>query len=811
MPRAPPAIVPDDPLRPGDMVRIRDERWRVARLVRHAGVSVLEVRGSDRSNREAHTRFLLPFEHLERLPVSRAPRVVRLRRWRRMARNVLAAATPSYCSLRAAAQADISVLPFQLEPALAVVHGRAARILVADEVGLGKTIQAGVVIAELLRRLDHPHVLVVVPAGLREQWRAELERRFRITTAIVDGITMPRSISGSLGGTSPWLLQPVIIASIDYVKKPDVLRALETTVWDLIVFDEAHALSTRSGRNTAAAALAERARSVVMLTATPHSGDDDEFRRLCSVGDIEHRFPLLVFRRTRADAGISQLRRSVWLSVTPSPDERRMHDAVLSYTRLVWTQRGTSSAEARLAAMVVARRACSSATSLIRSLERRLALIGGQATDRTQLHLPLEGLLHGDDEPLEELAAPGLDDATDERQQLSTLLELARAAQAHESKLLALRRLLRRADEPAIVFTEYRDTLASLSSLLTDLEPVLLHGGLGSAERKEALLDFTTGRARILLATDAASEGLNLHERCRLVIHLELPWTPRRLEQRVGRVERIGQSRTVHDVHLVAEGTFEDTTLAHLIRRKDRADRVVSLLRSHPLNEHEIAGVVLGQEDTPTRMADSSLPEGVVIASQRAIAQPEADRILLARTLTSASELEYSRPFVSCSRTPGEDAAAYLVFRLELLDADGGLLWESPLALHATLRHRAPHGARQIRQFLDRVSQNVAALVAREHRAAAARLRDAMHDALALAHDRERAIVAAARQCDARIAARLLQPSLFDRRAERQAADQRAALGALLTLCEAELNRIARCRRVQAGSSEPTFALLRGR
>jgi superfamily II DNA or RNA helicase len=794
------------------MVRIRDERWRVARLFRHAGVSVLEVRGSDRSNRDAHTRFLLPFEPLERLPVSRAPGVVRLRRWRRMARNALAAAAPSFCSLRATAQADISVLPFQLEPALALVHGRAARILVADEVGLGKTIQAGVVIAELLHRLDHPHVLVVVPAALRGQWHAELEQRFRITTAIIDGITMPRSIGGALAGTSPWLLQPVVIASIDYVKKPDVLRALETTVWDLIVFDEAHALSTRSGRNTAAAALAERARSVMMLTATPHSGDDDEFRRLCSVGDIDRRFPLLVFRRTRADAGIHQLRRSVWLKVTPSPHERRMHDAVLSYTRLVWTQRGASSAEARLAAMVLARRACSSTTSLIRSLERRLTLIGGQVTDRTQLHLPLEGLFHGDDEPMEELAAPGLDDVKDEQQQLSTLLELARAAQAHESKLLALRRLLRRADEPAIVFTEYRDTLAPLSSLLADLEPVLLHGGLGSAERRVALQDFTKGRARVLLATDAASEGLNLHERCRLVIHLELPWTPRRLEQRVGRVERIGQSRTVHDVHLLAAGTFEDTTLASLIRRKDRADRVASLLRSHPPSEHDIAGVVLGREDMPTPTAGSSLPEGVVIAPLRAIARLETDRILLTRTLlTAPDELESPRPFVSCSRTPGEEAAAYLLFRLELLGADGRPLWESPLALHARLRHRPPHRARHIRQFLDHVSQNVAALVAQEHQAAAERLRDAMHDALTLAHDREQAIMAAARQCDARIAARLLQPSLFDRRAERQAADQMAALSTVLTLCEAQLNRIAQCRWVQAGSSEPSFALLRGR
>ena len=811
MGRAPPWVVPDDPLRPGDMVRVRDERWRVAGVTRHAGVSVLEVRGSDRSNRDSRTRFLLPFERLERLPVSRAPRVVRLRRWRRMAREVLATATPSFCSLRAATQADISLLSFQLEPALAVVQGRAARILVADEVGLGKTIQAGLVIAELLHRRDQPHVLIVVPAALRDQWRTELEQRFRISTAIVDGVSMAPAMTGALDTAGPWLLQPVVIASIDYIKKPEVLRALETTVWDLIVFDEAHALSTRSDRNAAATALAERARTVLMLTATPHSGNDDEFGRLCGVGDLEHQFPLLVFRRTRADAGIGQLRRSVWLNVTPSIDERRLHEAMLSYTRMVWVQRGASSGEARLAAIVLARRACSSASSLMRSLERRLAMVGKEATGGSQLHLPLEGLIAGDDEPVEELGAVGLHDVQDEQQQLSTLLELAQAAQAHQSKLRTLRRLLQRANEPAIVFTEYRDTLAQLSSFLADLSPVLLHGGLGSAERKDALRDFTSGRARLLLATDAASEGLNLHRRCRLVIHLELPWTPRRLEQRVGRVERIGQTRTVHDVHLVAAGTFEDTALANLMRRKDRADRVASLLRGRPLNEHDVARVVLGQEDAPTRPPDSSLPEGVLVSPLRTAAEVETDRIRLARNLTTGAALEHSRPFASCSMAPAGGPAAYLVFRLELLDADGRLLWDPLLALHATLRQRPRERPRQIRRFVDRVTGDAAALAAREQRAAAATLQDAMHELLALTLDREQAIMAAARQCDARMAARLLQPSLFDRRTERQAADQMAALRALLSHCDAQLERIARCRQVRTGSFELTFVLLRPR
>jgi superfamily II DNA or RNA helicase len=799
-----------DPLRPGDVVRIRDERWRVTRLVSDADVSVIEVRGSERSNRDAHTRFILPFEPLERLSIARAPRVVRPARWRRLARETLSAATPAYDALRAAARADISILPFQLEPALAVVRGRASRILIADEVGLGKTIQAGLVIAELLERLDRPHVLVVVPAALRDQWRGELETRFHIAATIVDSLSLVRGGPASLSGAHPWLMQPVIVTSIDYIKRPETLRALETLVWDLVVFDEAHGLSTRSDRNAAAAALAERARTVMLLSATPHSGNDGEFARLCSLGDLEGRFPLLVFRRTRSDAGLHHKRRSTWLRVRLTSEESRLHEALLRYTRLVWRQRGASSAEARLAAMVLARRACSSATSLTRSLERRQSLIAGQPAGDRQLSLPLDGF--GTDEPPDaELGAPGLHDTEDERQQLAMLVDLAHAAQPRESKLHAVRRLLRRAGEPAIVFTEYRDTLARLASDLDDLQPVMLHGGLSTAERTEALQAFTAGRARLLLATDAASEGLNLHHRCRLVINLELPWTPRRLEQRVGRVERIGQARRVHAVHLVAAKTYEETTLAALTRRKDRAHHVSSLLRGSRAGAYDVARAVLGGDPLASEPVDSSLPEGLCVTRMRDAARGEAGRILLARRLGRGLAHDDLRPFVCARRTPVGLPGAFWTFRLEFLDTDDRLLWESLLAVHATVRQPPPDRWGDLRSFVDQLRDGLSVALAREHLAAAGALHEAMGEPRQLARRREHAIVAAARRRCARLAARLVQPSLFDRRSERQAADQFAALNALLSRCEAHLSWLGRSGEIRAGSREPAFVFIRFR
>ena len=136
---------------------------------------MIEVRGRGAENRGVRTVFLLPFEPIDRLQSSNAPRIVRPRMWRRIARSALADATPSYDSLRSPVHAAFAVLPFQLEPALAVVRGLASRILIADEVGLGKTIQAGLIISERLARRPEARVLVVAPAGLREQWQTLCE------------------------------------------------------------------------------------------------------------------------------------------------------------------------------------------------------------------------------------------------------------------------------------------------------------------------------------------------------------------------------------------------------------------------------------------------------------------------------------------------------------------------------------------------------------------------------------------------------------------------------------------------------------
>jgi superfamily II DNA or RNA helicase len=779
-------------LRPGHIIRARGESWIVHRLVAGPDGSVLDVRGRGPDNRGIHASFLLPFEPIERLPSSDAPRIVRPRTWQRAARSILAAATPSYDALRSPAHAALTVLPFQLEPALAVVRGLAARILIADDVGLGKTIQAGLIISELLERRPDSHILVVTPAGLRHQWQAELRDRFSLDATLLDSASISRYAAQWNG--NPWSIPGVVLTSLDYVKRPEIVRAIEALVWDAAVFDEAHALAGRSDRATAAALLARRARTLVLLTATPHSGDDQAFTRLTSLGDVSNRFPLLVFRRTRLDAGMGTTRRTVSLRVRPTPHESEMHRVLMAYARLVWTHASTATSGARLAMGVLTRRACSSAWSLARSVETRLRLLGADgALHVLQLALPFNESSADDESPAAELSMPGLSDPDEERRWLEHVRHLAQQAQAHESKITAVRRLLRRTREPAIVFTEYRDTLHQLAHHLRDFAPVQLHGGMTAGGRQDVLTQFVGGEARLLLATDAASEGLNLHRRCRLVINLELPWTPVRLEQRIGRVERLGQTQRVHAVHLLAAGTCEEDSVAALLTRMRRVSGVLGSLRPS-VCEDRIASVVIGHKPDNGRDEEPvSLPEGIIVANLRASATEEAVRLEEVRRLARDARAETSdaRPCITVVRRRVRKPVNYWVYRLILEDPDLQPFWTTLVGLcEAGCVAKASRDA--IRHHIESIQPVVEPALDSVTDRLLSSFLSAWQTSRSLAAERERAIADGVRQQRARLATSLLQRGLFDRRAERAAAAQNATLDEALGRCTSRLEELGR-------------------
>ena len=619
----------------GDRVRARRQRWLVAEVRSFDGCALVTLRGLGAANLGVEERLLAPFDQFEPLAVHRRLHLVCRARWRRACRALLAS-DGSSAILRTALPARMDLLPHQLEPALAVARGLGSRMLIADDVGLGKTVQAGLVVAELRARGAAFRVLVLAPAGLREQWATELDARFGLKLALLDMREVKRRQQTLPVGVNPWSTEPMAVTSVDYIKRPEVLPAVLACRWDVVIVDEAHGAVSGSDRHEAVSALCRLAPHVLLLTATPHSGDARAFASLCGIG--AHGDELLVFRRTRREIGLEAERRIHRLEVRPSEAERRMHASLARFAKAVEREHGDRDPAIGLALATLRKRALSSAFSLEQSVQRRLAhLSSGHRDAGVQLQLPLDdrgGELDAADD-LPRWTVPVLEDAREEQRLLGMLVHAAQRASIRETKLEALRRLLRRLGEPAVVFTEYRDTLSHVRDVAVP-DAAVLHGGLSRTERRAALDRFAAGR--VLLATDAAGEGLNLHHRCRIVINLELPWNPMRLEQRIGRVDRIGQQRRVHAFHLIARGTDEMGMLDRLASRVARARADIGA--SNPLDARDVSAAPIG---------------GVTLLRLATDAAREHDRLIAARVLDlglrgQRLETEDGGPFAMFSR-----------------------------------------------------------------------------------------------------------------------------------------------------------------
>lgn len=621
------------PFAAGDAVIARGERWLVEDTTAFDDCVVVYLTAPDeRAGGWRRARLLHPFDRPVLAQTSRRIRVVTRRRWMRNLQYRLPGLR-SHGQLRSARRAAIDIFPFQLEPALALIRGRAARILLADEVGLGKTIQAALMVAELQQRGWCERALVLSPAGVCQQWADELRHRFQIAASVFDASALRRLAAALPFNVNPWSVEPVVITSIDFIKQPEVLRAVTSVLWDIVIIDEAHQAANAPQRAAAAHMLASRSRHVVLVTATPHAGDEVAYRSLCAIGQIDADDPLLIFRRNRETIGLNRTRKVHLLRVKPGRHEIEMHRLLAQYAKRLWQAGRTdtdNAAGARLVAMVFSKRAMSSASSLAISVEKRIAGLSGHVDVSHQSGLPFasdeDDESSSDAEPT--LAVPALERLHDEEGALRAILAAAERAREGETKLRALVRLLRRVREPAIVFTEYRDTLAMLERSLGSVRRIsLLHGGLSVAERACAVDAFNIGASDLLLATDAGSEGLNLQSRCRFVVNLELPWNPIRLEQRIGRVDRLGQSRTVHAIHLFADGTAEATVLANLHNR----------LRRIRASEIDIAACVIDGSDIRQHISD---PDDTTRVKGEISEEAEAEALRLssvARLLPAAS------------------------------------------------------------------------------------------------------------------------------------------------------------------------------
>ena len=751
----------------GDRAIVRSEDWRVLQSTTFADCVALDVASEDRAG--IRRTFLLPFDVAVRVPPTRVTRV-KTRRWCQTLAATMSEAFP-FGGLRCC-PSTVRLLPYQLEPALAVSRHGATRLLIADEVGLGKTVEAGLIVREVIGAGHAARVLVLVPASLRDQWRRELATLFAVTAMDADSDWLRRSTETMTAEVNPWSVPGVYLASTDFVKRPEALHPLEAVRWDLLVVDEAHAATPGSHRRAAVHALACRSRRVVLLTATPHAGDESQFEELCATGRVDEQETLVCFRRSRADIHSfdEPVKRRV-LRVRLSTAERQVHRELEHYSSRLWTSSASpANGNPALLATILRKRALSSTESLVHSLRRRLLLMGAPPVAATQLWLPLQeenddcGPLE-DEAPDQVLGGRGLGEVGEERARIERILEAATPI-ADERKVLVLRRLLTRIREPAIVFSEYRDTVDRLRQVLaSDGHRVLvIHGDLGAAERRAAVAEFNRGAA-VLVATDAASEGLNLQYACRLVIHFELPWSPMRLHQRCGRVNRIGQRRTVHEIALVADDTAEQLVIDPLLRRESRASRFSGATLLARLSEAQVAARVLAG----TPIAESSLecprPSGVIPLDLRREAEAEAARLELLRRLHPLQPATRSRPVlpVAVYRRCHEVVDVTIGVIATVWDRAQGVIEQQFLALSARLR--APRGPgrlrskRELAELVRRLEPEVSAWL---RGPTGRRLREVrtMHEAVRRVADRRDAAI----ERQARSAAReLVQAGLFDR------------------------------------------------
>jgi len=506
--------------------------------------------------------------------------------------------------------------PYQVEAAWRVLNSYKHRFLIADDVGLGKTIEAGMILKELSLRGRTRRVLIIVPAPLRYQWQREMRERFDEQFVIYEAAYLKVLKDSLLKDANVWEAHDRVITSIDYAKKEEVLVELERAKWDLIIFDEAQKLSVskygnkiqRSQRYKLAEALNNKTESFLFLTATPHRGDSFAFYSLISLID-----PYIFEDESRISSGklnsimirrgkdglkdeegkpIFRPRDVLTLPVYFTEDENRLYDAVTDYVREVYNSaKSLNNRAVGFAMVLLQKRMVSSITAIRESLKNRLSnLIKAEISslsreEEVRLRDYIEDPDSMDDwekekfeRKLETLSLPSTPEAL--KMEMETLKHLIKMAEdiKVDSKAQRLiefvKGILEDPKEKILIFTEYRDTLSYLLDLLKKegFDPVTIHGGMPMGERREAEELFKSEAMKIMAATDAAGEGINL-QFCHIMVNYDLPWNPNRIDQRIGRLHRYGQKRDVKAHNLFISNTREGEILARLMQKVKRIEK----------------------------------------------------------------------------------------------------------------------------------------------------------------------------------------------------------------------------------------------
>lgn len=507
--------------------------------------------------------------------------------------------------LLSALEAGVIPLPHQLHALSRAVSGDEVRYLLADEVGLGKTIEAGLVFRELKLRGLAKRVLVVAPKGLVSQWVQEMRIHFGEEFKLLT----PNEFSSLRGidtNDNVWKRFDQVVCPLDSVKpierrsgwSPEKVEAynqerlgdLLEAGWDLIICDEAHRLGGSSehvARYRLGKSLAEAAPYLLLLSATPHQGKTESFQRLMALLDKDEFVAGAEMRRQKVapfvirtekrqainDRGealfLPRFTKLIGIEWLPKHAlQKQLYESVTEYVRLSYNQAIQQKRHYLGFLMILMQRLVTSSTEAISiALARRLEALENASNESVDERSGDFGLQDSDvQERLEELLALRIAGLKNEKEEVKGLLELTRKCQSQgpdaraETLLEILYEKQRDENNPDLkylIFTEFVPTQKMLRDFLTEhgFSVVCLNGSMDLSERRRVQNQFAHD-ARILISTDAGGEGLNL-QFAHIIVNYDLPWNPMRIEQRIGRVDRIGQKFPVHAYNLIFQNSVE--------------------------------------------------------------------------------------------------------------------------------------------------------------------------------------------------------------------------------------------------------------
>jgi superfamily II DNA or RNA helicase len=507
--------------------------------------------------------------------------------------------------LLAPIQSSVVPLPHQLYALNRAMSQHRIRYLLADEVGLGKTIEAGLILRELKLRGMARRVLVVAPKGLVRQWQAEMRLHFGEKLQFIDPAELAAFRQWRNDEENLWRLHDQVICSLDSVKPIEGRRGwsleqlnnynrerfedLISASWDLVIIDESHRMggsTDQVARYKLGAALAEAAPYLLLLSATPHQGKTDQFLRMMQLIDRDSfpdedsisrdRVRPLVIRTEKRDAidaegqplfkpRLTRLHAVTWLDRHAS--QHRLYEAVTDYVRHGYNQALVAKQRHIGFLMILMQRLVTSSTAAIRAtLEKRQALLDAPQPQAALLDATeMEDWAELDGQTQVDIAVH-TSGWVQEKAEVELLLTLAKETEAQgtdakaEALLELIYKLQREENDPAmkvLIFTEFVPTQAMLAGFLESrgFSVVTLNGGMSLEARTKAQYVFSRD-VRVLISTDAGGEGLNL-QFCHVIVNFDMPWNPMRIEQRIGRVDRIGQRHVVRAINFVLQDTVE--------------------------------------------------------------------------------------------------------------------------------------------------------------------------------------------------------------------------------------------------------------